>query len=605
MNAWLERMRDLWCRIFFWQGPNRPSAEFKPTHEEERALLIAVTEPKPVPRWRQLRFVGRVLPKTERQIFWSALIVCTLSVVVGVGDIGRRYISEVPAEGGTVTEALIGTPKLINPLYASLNDVDRDLVTLVYSGLFRLDEKLEAIPDLAERYRWTDDGRTLEVSLREGLRFHDGQKLTVDDVIFTYLAIKDPAWRSPLAPFFRDVKNVIRVDDVTVQFQLERPDPNFILNLNIGILPTHIWGDIPAGSAQLANANIRPIGSGPYKVASFTRDGRGTIAGYHFVKFNGYHGLKPYIQDWRFKFFPDRTSAAAALKSNQADALAFVPWSEANDMRGDQYHPVSLELPQKTVAFFNVKDNLLKDEEVRRALTMAVDPSELPEILDGRAMLATSPFPFLSAATGTVPDLEASRALLDKLGWKTVEGSSIRMKGAAPSGTQLSITIDLPNQPDLLKVAEFLRRRWSLIGAQVEVRGQDAESFIRESLPNRAYQVIIWNVLYPPSQDMAPLWSSSQTTGRGLNFSNISDRNIDQALTEIANATSTEAQTVARQNFTNAVSARHPALFLVQPSHAYLVSKQIKGVESVRIGRPADRFFASMKWYVNTKWTWQ
>ena len=610
MQAWLERMRALWRRIFFWQGPTSPSAEFKPSHTEAHALVLAVAKPSKVPRWKQLRFVGRVLNENERRIFWIALIVCLVGISVGSGDLVRTRLVEAPAEGGSVTEALVGAPKYINPLYASVtdNDVDRDLATLLFAGLFRISDSFEAVPDLVERYRWTDDGLTLEVVLREGLRFHDGEPLTANDVVFTYQSLKDPAWRSPLQRFFVGLKQTILVDELTVQFQLDAPDPSFLLSLNVGILPAHIWTDIPAANAQLADANIRPIGSGPYRVASFTRDGKGTFIGYSLTRFDGYHGLKPYVRDWRIKFYPDRTSAAAAFSSNQVDVLGFVPWGEAEAILGDQHQTISVELPQKTIAYFNVKDALLKDEGMRRALTLAVDPSELPELLGNHATLATSPFPFLSTSTGTQPDLEGSRALLEKLGWKLAEGASVRTRASTTSTTStipLVLRIDVPNQPDLVAVAEFLRRRWSLVGVQVDLQSHDAGTFAREALPKRAYQILVWNVLFPPSQDLSPLWASAQTGEHGKNFSVISDRQIDQALENVLAATSTEALARTRDRLTDAIVARHPALFLVQPSYAFLVSKQIQGVEPMRIALPAERYQAMMKWYVETRYVWQ
>jgi ABC-type transport system substrate-binding protein len=94
----------------------------------------------------------------------------------------------VPTGGGVFTEAVEGTPKLINPLFAPANDVDRDLVALIFSGLFRLDGQLNAVPDLTESFRWLENGKTLEVRLRNDARFHDGQPVTAHDVVFTYNA---------------------------------------------------------------------------------------------------------------------------------------------------------------------------------------------------------------------------------------------------------------------------------------------------------------------------------------------------------------------------------------------------------------------------------
>lgn len=605
MPRWFEKLSSLWQRIFFWQKPSGDSKEFKPHAHHDHALVFSVTEQKSVPRWKQIRLIGRVLDTTERRIFFSALIVAVLALLLAGGNLLRLQLTRVPASGGIVTEALVGTPKLINPLFAPLNDVDRDLTTLIYSGLFKLNESYEPVPDLVDRYRWTDDQTTLEVTLRENLKFHDGEDLNADDVIFTFQALKNPNWRSPLAGSFQNV-SVVRVDDRTLQFQLEEPDPQFLHELTVGILPSHIWSHVTDSGAQLADANIRPIGSGPYKVSSFTRDPNGSILNYHLTRFEGYYGIKPYIEEWRFRFFPDRNQALAALKNNQVRSLAFVPWNEASGLSSEQYSVSELELPQMTIAFFNMEDELLEDTDIREALSLAVDKQELGNLLGDQVTLASSPFPFIdSTTTSTEADLEEARSMLEELDWTLDEESGLRFQGAtsseSASSTRLTLSISVPDQPDLVRIAEYLKRRWSLLGADVRVEQKTLQSVVTD----RDYQVLVWNILLTPTLDIRPFWHSSKASAGGFNFSNIEDRDIDAALDAIDAATSTEALQQARMELIPTIENRLPALFLSQPKYTYVVSSDIQGVTDQRLARPADRFHQALTWYVKTRWSWK
>jgi peptide/nickel transport system substrate-binding protein len=187
--------------------------------------------------------------------------------------------------------------------------------------------------------------------------------------------------------------------------------------LTVGILPAHVWEDIPDTSARLADANLKPIGSGPYQASSFTRDGRGNILSFQLTRYPAYYGLKPLIDSIRLKFYPDRQTALSALNNGQVDAVAFVPWGETGKGRQDNLQAVSLDLPQETVAFFNTKDKLLKDEKLRHALSLAIDPIELASVASDHAKAVTSPFPFLDDASSTKPDLDQARKELDALGW--------------------------------------------------------------------------------------------------------------------------------------------------------------------------------------------
>jgi len=609
MSRWINQLRAVWQRIFFWQKLSGPSAAMQPETHDDHALVLAVSGSAKTSLFKRLWFLPRVLPATEWRIFWIAGLIFIAGILVGTIDLARFKIVQVPAHGGVATVALVGSPKLINPLYASLNDVDRDIATLVYSSLFRLNDHLEPIPDLAESYQWSDDGKTLEVTLRRDVKFQDEIPLTADDVAFTYNAIQNPAYRSPLARVFRSV-HVVLVDDKTIQFQLDEPNPTFLNDLTIGILPAHIWSNIPEASAQLADVNIRPIGSGPYKVVSFTRDSKGLVMNFRLEQFDQYYGLKPYIHEWRFRFYADRPSAEAAFKNGLVDALAFAPWAEAEQTKNDNSHPIRIELPQKTIAFFNTKDPLLKDIDVRKALTLAIDSSEIANVLGSEVRITDSPFPFDVATTGTPANLDESRKLLDSLGWKLNEPDGLRYAKATStdenaSGTVLSLMITVPNQPDLVKVAELLQRRWSLVGVKVDVHSDDAQPLLEDALSHRTYQVLIWNVLLSPEQDLNAFWNSSQTKNGGFNFSNIEDRDLDAALNKTTAATTTEMLAAARTELAQTITERYPALFLFEPSYSYLLSKRIQGASDLRIGTPSDRLWQAMSWYVNTHWAWK
>jgi peptide/nickel transport system substrate-binding protein len=263
------------------------------------------------------------------------------------------------------------------------------------------------------------------------------------------------------------------------------------------------------------------------------------------------------------------------------------------------------------VAFFNLKHPLLKDLRLRQALALAVDGRELQDLIGSHASVVSSPFPFLQTTNTRESDLESARILLNTLGWHLPDGGAIRVFQTpgtvkpSTSSTELAITIDLPNQSDLIKVAELLKRRWSLIGVKVDVRVSAADDLLRQAVDKRDYQILIWNVLLPPTQDITPFWSSDHATQQGLNLSNLTDREVDRALTTIDTATSSAAIDLARQTLSTAILKQTPALFLLRPAYAYLVSRNVKGVKAMRLSRPSDRLLQATSWYIKTAWRWK
>jgi len=113
-----------------------------------------------------------------------------------VQSVNQEFKVTVPAHGGTLTEGIIGTPRLINPVLA-ISDADRDITELVYSGLIRKMPDGEIVPDLASSYEISNDGLSYTFTLKDDLIFHDSKPLTTDDVLFTIEKAQDQVLKSP------------------------------------------------------------------------------------------------------------------------------------------------------------------------------------------------------------------------------------------------------------------------------------------------------------------------------------------------------------------------------------------------------------------------
>ena len=133
---------------------------------------------------------------TEKVAFVFFLVLLSVSAFTMLKQINESFTVEVPALGGTLEEGLVGTPRFINPALA-LGDADRDLTTLLYSGLLKVNTRGELVPDLAESYTVSPDGLEYTFILRKNARFHDDTPVTTDDIEFTIQKIQDPAIKSP------------------------------------------------------------------------------------------------------------------------------------------------------------------------------------------------------------------------------------------------------------------------------------------------------------------------------------------------------------------------------------------------------------------------
>ena len=205
----------------------------------------------------------------DRLIAYVLGLFVLVSGLAGLYAIERSFLIEQPANGGSLTEGVIGSPRFVNPLLA-LSDTDRDLARLTYAGLMGIAENGELIPVLAENYTISEDGKTYIFTLRENAEFSDGRPVTAEDVVFTVQKAQDPGLKSPELANWANVRAEV-IDARTVSFTLPKAYAPFLEDATLGILPAHLWRNIPNEQFPFSPRMERPVGAGPFKVTQNLR----------------------------------------------------------------------------------------------------------------------------------------------------------------------------------------------------------------------------------------------------------------------------------------------------------------------------------------------
>ena len=266
-----------------------------------------------------------------------------------------------PGIGGKYTEGVVGSPRFINPLYAQVSDVDRSLVEIIFSGLMQYDNQGKITPDLAEGVEIKDDGKIYEVYLKKGLSWHDGQPISIDDVIFTVKTIQNSDYKSPLRGNYMGVE-VEKINEEGVRFKLKTPYAGFIERLTFKILPKHIWENISPQNFLLTNYNLRPVGSGPYKFSGLTQDGSNKIISLSLTRFKD-----AYIAQIIFKFFDTENDLIEAAKQEKIDGFSVSNPEYYNIFSNKKISEYSISLPRYFAVFFNPDKSRLLDDEACKA----------------------------------------------------------------------------------------------------------------------------------------------------------------------------------------------------------------------------------------------
>jgi len=384
----------------------------------------------------RLKNLPKVLNKKERYFFFIFLLAFIGSAIFLIVEFYYQNTAFSPANGGILREGIVGQPRFINPIYAASNDPDRDLVELIYSGLFKYDTDGKIIPDLVKNYTTDGNGKIYHLFLKENVVFHDGQPLTADDVLFTIKTIQNPDFQSPIQAKWLGVK-AEKISDYQIDITLKNPYPGFLETLCLKILPSHIWKEISAQNFPLAPYNFKPVGSGPFQFKSISQDKTGHITSIILEKFPKYYSQLPYIQKISFLFFKNEKGLLRAAENNVVDSFAFLPSDGYKEIYN--FNNYSFTLPRYFALFFNSKENkFLNEENVRLALNYAVNKQELKEkILGDKGKIVFSPFLpdifHLTAPTSSLSaayDPEKAVELFKKADFIEQNGKLIKIKKA-------------------------------------------------------------------------------------------------------------------------------------------------------------------------------
>ncbi len=580
---------------FFGPGSNGNDQE----HETIKDVLL-----RALPFKSRLRLLPKVLSKTERYlVLGCAVVFIGALLAIPITSYYHATVA-VPANGGSFSEGIIGEPRLVNPLLSQTSDADRDIASLVFSGLYRYNGEGKLMPDLAKSMpEITSDGLSYSVTLRDDARWHDGIPVTADDVVFTVQIAQNADYGIPSS--IRGTWEGVtaeRVSDRVVIFRLKAKYAQFPVNLTLGLLPKHLWSDIKPSNFSLSELNLKPIGSGPYRFASLVKSDLGTIITYKLVAWDQYYAGRPPIDKIEFKFYGSEDELITAFNENKIDNFGTLSGENVSKLKFKSRVTLEqLKMPRYFALFFNQTESVpLADKNVRLALNEATDRIEIiNKDLGGNAFLINSPMMggILDINTN-VPqyDFDAAKAtsVLKASGW-TPNSDGILVKGKQI----FEFKITTSTWPELVSVANQIREQWERIGAKVTVEALPI-SQLQQVIKDRSYQIILFGQIMNTDPDPYTLWHSSQRQGLGLNLALYKNDTADRLLEEARQTLNPLERMQKYDEFQKVLIADIPAVFLYSPHYLYGLSRDIHGFDASIIPTPSDRFADIQNWYIET-----
>ncbi len=521
---------------------------------------------------------------------------------------------EVPADGGKITEGIIGLPRYINPVLA-VTEADKDISALVYSGLMRQTPKGDIVPDLAESYTLSPDGKVYTFTLKPYLTFHDGSPVTADDVVFTIGKIQTASIKSPKRANWDGV-SVEKVDERTVKFILHQAYAPFLENTTVGILSEKAWTNTSDDTFSLSVLNTSPVGTGPYKLKSIAKNSDGIPLSYTLEANKNFAFGAPHVSAIVFTFYSNEKALTDAYAAGEILNLSGVSADTALSLQNGGAKILTALLPRVFGVFFNQSQNAaLADKTVRQALDMSVDKDYIIRtVLHGFAAKLSGPMPesFVGSSTQKEPAVASStedllnqaNAILDKTGWN-LNSDGIREKKTDKGTTTLAFSISTGDTSELKEIADILKTQWRKIGADVSVKVFEGGYLNQSIIRPRKYDALLFGQIVNKDFDLYAFWHSSQRADPGLNIALYSNPKADKSLENIRTLSDKEARKAEYLKFAAQVDSDKPAVFLYAPDFIYIVSPNILNLSVDNLSTPSDRFNSVYDWYINKEHLWK
>jgi peptide/nickel transport system substrate-binding protein len=440
------------------------------------------------------------------------------SVLSGCGNGGNGANSGSGAKDSaevkdTLTVATTYDAKSLDP-HATNDVASSNVMQQIYENLVTINDEGEIIPQLAEKFEKLDD-LTYQFTLKQGVKFQNGEELKASDVKFTF--------ERALSPDAGAIKHIVGdidpegievVDDYTIKIKLLNPSSAFLASL------THVGGGCILNEKAVTEAGddygMNPVGTGPFKFVSWTKGDNIVLE-----RNEDYYGDKPAYKNLVIRAIPEATNRTIELESGAVDIAYSITTNDVSRIEDNPDLKLERILDNSTTYLgFNCEKAPFNDEKVRQAITCALDTVSIVEsVFRGEGGPAIGPIApnvkYFDPDLGEPEyDVEKAKALLAEAGY--------------PDGFQATIWTN--DKQERIDMATIIQNQLKEIGIQVEIQVLEWGTYL-EGLKQKEHDMFIvgWSC-QTPDPDMAIYGPFHSSMKGNNNFTFFGDDKIDELI---------------------------------------------------------------------------
>lgn len=472
----------------------------------------------------------------------------------------------------TLQLSISSSPARINPLLAT-DSASSEVAAYIFNGLVKFDKNGTIVGDLAEKF-FFENNTTLIFELRKGVKWHDGEPFSADDVVYTYNLMNSPKLVTPYKDAFKYVKAVEKLDETHLKVTYSQPYFKALSIWMTGILPSHLWSKVE--DPMTTPLNKLPVGTGPYKLTKpFKVNERIVLEGNpdYFIH-------PPYIKKINLHYIGDPSTQFITLKAKELDIGGLDPLQVERQLdAGFKAYYQLIEQPSHSYTYmgFNLRKKVFQDRRVREAIAYAIDREEIIDLLFfSHGMVCHGPFmpgsDVYPAELKSHPyDPEKSKLLLRELGYGS--DHPLRFEVVTNTGNDTRIY-----------AAQIIQHQLRKAGIEMSIRTMEWQAFLNTVVMPHQFEAVLmgWSLSLTP--DAYSIWHSDGDRKGGFNFIGYHNPEVDRLIVESEKIIDPKQFAINYQKLFKKIVEDYPYIFLYIPNSITAVNRQIKGIEPSIIG---------------------
>lgn len=501
--------------------------------------------------------------------------------------LGLPAAAQTPVRGGNLVYTFHPEPTAMSTISTTAVPVAL-IATKIYESLLDWEgAEMKPVPGLAASWTQSEDGKTFTFKLREGVKWHDGEPFTSEDVKFSVESIIRP-YHSRGGALFGDVEAIETPDPLTVVFKLKAPIPYFLKGFQPSeapMMPKHKFAGIDlTKAASVRQADVltkQPVGTGPFKLKEWQR-------GSHIILERNptyWRAGLPYLDQVILRVLPDGAARAIAVEKGEVDLapqsalpepelqrLSKLPALETSEKGAEALGPnMWLEV--------NLREPPLSDLRVRQAISMALDRSKIIDVIwygYGKPgigpIVSSDPNFFNKKLKPYVYDPRRAAQLLDEAGFK---------RGA--DGVRFRMTFHgLPYGESWTRLAEYVKQELGKLGIVVELKSTDLAGFLKAVYGDWAYQVasLFQHNYADPTIGVERSYLSSNIRQGAAFMNSMGYRNarVDELFAQAKRELDPAKRKAQFDEIQQIIHDEQPVIYLMEMQYVHIWNKRVQGL---------------------------